>query len=319
MMNEKRAKPNRIPIRFMDEEPVASATNPGGSAPEEDAPGGERGEGELTPEEIGQASSYEGETEVRRRIERGGEEDDTAEGRERADDADVAGSLDPSDMPENREDTDTRRFGGDDRPSADEMSASGAGANSARQEAGAGAARQADAAAGPVMAELVATRAELRRVEGALEKAAAERQELLDRLARRQADFDNYRKRIERERGETHNRLVGEVVRHLLPVVDNLGRALDAESSIQATESAEFRHFLQGIELIQKQINDVLEQMGVEPVASVGQQFDPHVHEAIATEQTEEFEPDTVVEEIVRGYRIGDKLLRPAIVKVATR
>ncbi|HEY0081415.1 MAG TPA: nucleotide exchange factor GrpE, partial [Pyrinomonadaceae bacterium] len=77
--------------------------------------------------------------------------------------------------------------------------------------------------------------------------------------------------------------------------------------------------FLHGVELISKQLNGVLESLGIEQVPTVGLPFDPHVHEAIATERTDEFEPDTVMQEIVRGYRLGEKLLRPAMVKVATR
>jgi molecular chaperone GrpE len=159
---------------------------------------------------------------------------------------------------------------------------------------------------------LIATRAELKRVE-------TERAELREALARRQADFENYRKRMERDRSESYNRMVGDVVSKLLPVLDNLRRALDAESSLQATESEEFRHFLSGVELIYKQLNTVLEGLGLQPVAALGHRFDPHVHEAVVTEQTEEYEPDTVIQEIVPGYRLGEKLLRPAIVKVATR
>lgn len=165
---------------------------------------------------------------------------------------------------------------------------------------------------GPELAELIASRAELKRLQVAL----AEAQEA---LARRQADFDNYRKRIERERGEAHNRVVAEVARKLLPVVDNLARALDTERSVEAGESKEFRHFLHGVELISKQLNDVLESFGVQPIASVGERFDPHVHEAVVTEASDEHEPDTVIEEMARGYRIGDRLLRPAMVKVAAR
>jgi molecular chaperone GrpE len=166
--------------------------------------------------------------------------------------------------------------------------------------------------AGPVMAELVATRAELKRVEAELNEAHAA-------FARRQADFDNYRKRQERERSETYARVIGEVASKLLPVMDNLQRALDAEASVKANESEEFHHFLHGVELISKQLNDLLGQMGVQPVTAIGAPFDPHVHEAISTEQTDEYAPDTVIQEIVRGYRIGNKLLRPAMVKVATR
>ncbi len=170
---------------------------------------------------------------------------------------------------------------------------------------------------GPAMAELVATRAELRRVEVELQKAHEEGQELREAATRRQADFENYRKRVERERGESYQRTLGEVVAQLLPVVDNLRRAVVTETSVKAEESEEFRRFLHGVELISKQLSGVLETFGVEPVATVGQPFDPHIHEAVATEQTDAHEPDTVVEEIVRGYRLGGRLLRPAMVKVA--
>ena len=165
---------------------------------------------------------------------------------------------------------------------------------------------------GPELAELIASRAELKRLQSALAEAT-------DTAARRQADFENYRKRVERDRGETHNRIVADVARKLLPVLDNLTRALDAERTIEAQESKEFRHFLHGVELINKQLNDVLESLGIQPIASVGERFDPHVHEAVVTEPSDEYEPDTVSEEITRGYRIGDRLLRPAMVKVASR
>ena len=165
---------------------------------------------------------------------------------------------------------------------------------------------------GPELAELIASRAELKRLQTALAEAT-------DTAARRHADFDNYRKRVERDRGETHNGIVADVARKLLPVLDNLNRALDAERTIETQESKEFRHFLHGVELINKQLNDVLESLGIQPIASVGQRFDPHVHEAVVTEPSDKFEPDTVSEEITRGYRIGDRLLRPAMVKVASR
>ena len=167
-------------------------------------------------------------------------------------------------------------------------------------------------AGGPATAELIATRAELKRVE-------AENAELKDRLARRQADFENYRKRVERERTETYNRVAADIATKLLPVLDNLKRALEAEASVEAAESDEFRHFLSGVDLICKQLNGVLEALGVKPVAAVGERFDPHVHEAVVTEATDEYEPDTVIQEIVAGYRLGDRLIRPALVKVATR
>lgn len=165
---------------------------------------------------------------------------------------------------------------------------------------------------GPDTAELVATRAELNRVQ-------AENGELRDKLARRQADFENYRKRIDRERADTYNRVVVDIAAKLLPVLDNLKRALETEASMEASESDEFRHFLSGVDLIYKQLNGVLEALGVTAISAVGEPFNPHVHEAVVTEATDEYEPDTVIQEIVSGYRLGDKLIRPALVKVATR
>jgi molecular chaperone GrpE len=165
---------------------------------------------------------------------------------------------------------------------------------------------------GPEVAELVATRAELKRLE-------SEVKELKDSLARRQADFENYRKRMERERSETYNRVVVEIAAKLLPVLDNLKRALETEASVEASESDEFRHFLSGVDLIYKQLNGVLDAFGVKPVLAEGEPFDPHLHEAVVTEPTDEYEPDTVMQEIVRGFRVGDKLIRPALVKVAVK
>jgi len=165
---------------------------------------------------------------------------------------------------------------------------------------------------GPVLAELVATRSELKRVE-------SEIADLKDRLARRQADFENYRKRVERERADTYERAVAEIAAKLLPVLDNLKRALDVEANVESTESDEFRHFLSGVDLIFKQLTGVLEALGVKPITAVGARFDPHIHEAVVSESTDEYEPDTVMQEIIRGYRLGEKLLRPALVKVAVK
>ncbi|HVF51051.1 MAG TPA: nucleotide exchange factor GrpE [Pyrinomonadaceae bacterium] len=302
MMNDKRHTPNRIPIRFIDEEeraPAATAKHAAADNSGDDT--------NLTPEEIGRASIYEGETEVRRRIDRG-EEQEGEQGRDEADERDTAGGPNPSEITESREDLDTTPPSGGETGGGDASQASGEGDDPAHEREG---------ASGPMLAELVATRAELRRVEIELQRSREEQRELRDKVARRQADFENYRKRLERERGETYNRVVVEVVGQLLPVVDNLQRAVAAEASNETTESEEFRHFLHGVDLIRKQLNNVLETMGVEPVPTVGQPFDPHVHEAIAAEESVEFEPDMVTHEIVRGYRLGDKLIRPAMVKVA--
>jgi molecular chaperone GrpE len=284
MSNPEKERSNRIPVRFIDED---------------DGQGSDQA-GEPSAEELGRASSYEDETEMKRRIDRGAEEDGQS-----ADDADTAGGPPSGEVPERREDQDEAGA-----PPVKEARVSSASGQREQQQGSSPAVTE--SASGPAVAELVATRAELKRVE-------AERADLADQLARRQADFENYRKRVERERGETYNRMVGDVVSRLLPVLDNLRRALDTEASQQAGESEEFRHFLQGVELIYKQLSDVLESLGLQPVAALGQPFDPHVHEAVITEQTEDYEPDTVIQELVRGYRLGEKLLRPAIVKVATR
>jgi molecular chaperone GrpE len=191
-------------------------------------------------------------------------------------------------------------FDGDDSPPEPSAQADGSPADVA------------PTAGGPEVAELVATRAELKRLEG-------EVKELRDSLARRQADFENYRKRMERERSETYNRVVADIAAKLLPVLDNLKRALETEASIEASESDEFRHFLSGVDLIYKQLNGVLDAFGVKPVLAEGEQFNPHVHEAVVTEPTDDYEPDTVIQEIVRGFTMGDRLIRPALVKVAVK
>jgi molecular chaperone GrpE len=277
-------------VRFVGDE---EGKQPGAGAPDEN----------LTPEELGRQSSYDDSTEMGRRIETG-RAGETGSG-----ETGVPGSTDPSEQPRSRNDQDTTVS------HVEPEEKGGGGASGTTSEP----ARSAAAGAGPQVAELIATRAELRRVESELKKLTDERQDLTDKLARRTADFDNFRKRTERERTETYQRALGEVVRRLLPVLDNLQRALDAERVVEVKESEEFRHFLHGVELINRQLGGVLEGLGVEVVPTVGERFDPHVHEAVATEETDAHEPDTVTQEMQRGYRLGDKLLRPAMVKVATR
>ena len=297
MADKGRQKPNRIPVRFDDE----------GEGPE--AGSADDGGGGVTPEELGRESSYDDATEMGRRIE-DGEAGETGSG-----ESGVVGSTDPSEQPRSRNDQDTTVSHTD----PEEPGGGGASGTSTEPTRRAASSAAPGGPAGPAVAELLATRAELKRVEGELKRLSDERQEFNERLARRQAEFDNFRKRIERERSETYQRALAEVVRRLLPVLDNLQRALDAERVVEVKESEEFRHFLQGVELINRQLGGVLEGLGVEAVPTVGELFDPHVHEAVATEETDEVEPDTITQEMQRGYRLGDKLLRPAMVKVATR
>ncbi|HST19654.1 MAG TPA: nucleotide exchange factor GrpE [Blastocatellia bacterium] len=141
-----------------------------------------------------------------------------------------------------------------------------------------------------------------------------ERATLYDQLLRRQAEFENYRRRVDREKSETYTRARAEVLLELLPVIDNFERAL-ASLENSGGDAESLRH---GVELIHKQFKDALTKFGLEPVESVGQTFDPHVHEAVTIEPTDKHKENTIIEEFQRGYKLGEKLLRPAKVKVAS-
>ncbi|MEK6303901.1 MAG: nucleotide exchange factor GrpE [Acidobacteriota bacterium] len=140
-----------------------------------------------------------------------------------------------------------------------------------------------------------------------------EKTALYDQLLRRAAEFENYRRRVERERSDAYQRARVEVLVEFLPVVDNFERALSSLENSGGDAEA-LRH---GVELIHKQFKDALTKFGLEPVDSVGQTFDPHLHEAVTIEATDKHKENTVIEEFQRGYKIGDRLLRPAKVKVA--
>jgi molecular chaperone GrpE len=142
-----------------------------------------------------------------------------------------------------------------------------------------------------------------------LQKLRAERDSLLDRLARAQAEFENARRRAAKEQQEFRDYAAMDVIKSLLPVVDSFERALSAKSG-----AADFRG---GIELIYKQLRDTLAKLGVRPVPAVGEPFDPHYHEAIEMVETNEAADHEVLEELQRGYKFKDRLLRPAMVKVA--
>jgi molecular chaperone GrpE len=147
-----------------------------------------------------------------------------------------------------------------------------------------------------------------------IDTLTAERSSLYDKLLRRQAEFENYRKRVERERSELYQHGRDDVLLQLLPVVDNFERALSSLETSEGDAEA-LRH---GVELIHRQFKDALSKLGLEAVEALGQTFDPHVHEAVTTEATDKHKENTVIQEFLRGYRIGDRLLRPAKVKVAS-
>ena len=141
------------------------------------------------------------------------------------------------------------------------------------------------------------------------EQLRAERDQLLDRLARQQAEFENARKRAERERIENREYVTASVVEQFLPVLDNFELALHSNSSAEQMRA--------GVELIVKQMGEVLNKMGVSAVPTVGEPFDPRVHEALGTVDREDVPDQHVAEEVRRGYRLRDRLIRPALVRIA--
>ncbi|HXG84669.1 MAG TPA: nucleotide exchange factor GrpE [Pyrinomonadaceae bacterium] len=151
-----------------------------------------------------------------------------------------------------------------------------------------------------------------------ISKLESERVEIQELMRRRQIDFDGYKKRTERERGETFRNQLSNLATQMLPVLDNLNRALDSASSFSDEKLQDFQQFFEGIMLVGQQLNEVLEEMGVQPIAAVGESFDPHFHEAVATETTDDVPPYTITAELLRGYRIDDKVIRASMVKVSS-
>jgi molecular chaperone GrpE len=165
------------------------------------------------------------------------------------------------------------------------------------------AAEQASEAAGPAAAdESEETVAELKQ----------QRDDYYDRLLRKSAEFDNYRKRIDRERQQLSEAAAADLLQELLPLVDDLERALKADEGGEATAAIR-----KGVELIHKQLLETLRKRGVQPIEALGADFDPHFHMAVAHEPSGGRREGEIIEEFRRGYLLGDRLLRPAMVKVA--
>lgn len=146
---------------------------------------------------------------------------------------------------------------------------------------------------------------------GELQEVTRQRDEYYDLLLRKTAEFDNYKRRVERERRELGDYTVGEFAKELLPVIDDFARALDQAGA--ATDP-----FAQGVQLIYRRLLDVLTKRGVVVLDPTGEPFDPHLHEAVARVPAEGRQDGEIVEVFSRGYKLGDRLLRPAMVKVAT-
>jgi molecular chaperone GrpE len=139
-----------------------------------------------------------------------------------------------------------------------------------------------------------------------------QRDDFYDRLLRQTAEFDNYRKRIERERQSTYESMAAELVKDLLPLVDDLERALKADSGTEGAEA-----YRRGVELIHRQLIETLKKRGVHPLEVLGADFDPHFHQAVSYEQAPGKREGEIIEEFGRGYMLGSRLIRPAMVKVA--
>lgn len=143
-----------------------------------------------------------------------------------------------------------------------------------------------------------------------LEKLKAENASQFERLARLQAEFENFRKRSMREQQEFREYALADALKQLLPILDSLDRALK-------TEGMSVEDFRSGVELIDRQFHDVLTRLGVEPIQAQGQRFDPSIHQAIQMVESTEVPDHHVIDELQRGYRLRERVLRPAMVRVA--
>lgn len=188
----------------------------------------------------------------------------------------------------------------DEKAAVEERDAAGASSPDDPDESDAAASSEPEQGAGAASAELA--------------RLEAQAEEMRELALRKQAEFENYRKRMERERSETIQYAASELVKEILPVLDNLERALGAAEAAEAGRDATLR---EGVSIIQKQFKDILERRGLSEVESQGEAFDPHVHEAVSRVENDEFPEGSVVEVFQKGYRFKDRLLRPAMVSVA--
>jgi molecular chaperone GrpE len=144
------------------------------------------------------------------------------------------------------------------------------------------------------------------------EELQRQRDDYYDRLLRKTAEFENYRKRVDRDRQSMADAVTADVVRDLLPLVDDLERALKADVSSEGAEALR-----KGVELIHRQLLEILKRRGVRPIEALGADFDPHFHQAVSYDHVEGKRDGEIIEEFGRGYMLNDRLLRPSMVKVA--
>jgi len=158
---------------------------------------------------------------------------------------------------------------------------------------------------------------EISNLQDQIARLEAEHIKLFEIARRRQNDFESYKNRTERERSDTFRNQISNLATQMLPVVDNLNRALDSSGNITDESSQDIKQFFEGIVLVSQQLNEILAEMGVQPILAVGEPFDPHFHEAVALETTDDYPSQTVMAELLRGYRLGEKIIRPSMVKVS--
>lgn len=139
-----------------------------------------------------------------------------------------------------------------------------------------------------------------------------QRDEYYDLLLRKSAEFDNYRKRVERDRQMLTEAAAANMIEELLPLLDDLERALKADAGTEGGDA-----YRKGVELIHRRLGDLLQKRGVRPIDALGADFDPHYHQAVSHEPAEGRREGEIIEEFRRGYMLGDRLLRPSMVKVA--
>lgn len=152
-----------------------------------------------------------------------------------------------------------------------------------------------------------------RKRRGIVEKLTKEKEELYNKFLRIAADFENYKKRADKERQEFYHHALSEVIKEILPTVDDLERAL------QRDDSKDFESYRRGIELIYHNLWETLQKVGLQPIKAKGETFDPHYHEALFLEETDQYQENQILEEYQKGYMLKERLLRPAVVKVAVR
>jgi molecular chaperone GrpE len=157
---------------------------------------------------------------------------------------------------------------------------------------------------------------EISSLEKRMSAMRAERNEIQEKSDRRLKDFENYKYRMDRERRGAFIDQISNLAKQMLPVLDNLDRAMGSLDRGTVAKSPEFQQFYDGIALVHNQVHEIFAEMGVQPITTVGEMFDPNFHEAVATEERNDVPGNTVSEEMLRGYRIGNRVIRHSMVKV---